>query len=593
MVPVIRLSGTTIAALIGLVATAACGSTDPGGGDPPPTALQILTSELPAASTTAAYAANLVAQGGRAPYTWSLASGTLPLGLTMASASGELSGTPAASGNFSFVARVRDATGATTQKALVLTVSNASVPHATVTVTGTTAQTWRSWRFTARGNRELETCQKVPDAIVNAYLSDVVSDLGFNGVRIEQHFRQDLEAGANDDGNATHLDMSRFVPGLEANFISGTCQYHPRTDVIERTVIPMRTMVQARGEPFESYLSFVYFDFDRMPAWWRNDVEEAAEAVEAWFTWFRQHYGFVPNWFTFNEPDATHFGSTRWMGYATVAIERRLESLGVQTGIEQPSRPTPAGSLTGFDNIAGVSGATATIRRVAFHGYDYNGLWPSAASIGARNDLRSRARAIGAETAMTEVCCREGWNGGYDTGLAYVRDIYLNATEADISVWEPLGIYHICQITGCNVGNGSGQNLINIEKDLSGYYRNPAYWVTRQLSRYIRPGHVRLETTCQNCPPAQDRGPGLKALAWRAPDGSRIVNLVNDTDGLLTVTIAGLPGGNFELHKLDPTLCSTSGPRDRCAPVKSSQAASGSLTVSLAPRAVWTIRQGS
>ncbi len=53
------------------------------------------------------YSATLTAVGGATPYTWSLASGNLPAGVTLSS-SGQVSGTPTASGNFFFTVQVTD-----------------------------------------------------------------------------------------------------------------------------------------------------------------------------------------------------------------------------------------------------------------------------------------------------------------------------------------------------------------------------------------------------------------------------------------------------------------------------------------------------
>jgi len=53
--------------------------------------------------------ATLEAAGGLGPYTWTLASGTLPSGLTLAE--GAISGTPRSAGTFAFVARATDAEG--------------------------------------------------------------------------------------------------------------------------------------------------------------------------------------------------------------------------------------------------------------------------------------------------------------------------------------------------------------------------------------------------------------------------------------------------------------------------------------------------
>jgi len=64
-------------------------------------------SPLPSGSINAAYSSSLAAAGGTTPYTWSLASGSLPAGVTLSS-SGVISGTPTAFGTSSFVAQVTD-----------------------------------------------------------------------------------------------------------------------------------------------------------------------------------------------------------------------------------------------------------------------------------------------------------------------------------------------------------------------------------------------------------------------------------------------------------------------------------------------------
>jgi hypothetical protein len=60
---------------------------------------------LPPASLTQPYAYQLLASGGRGSYVWSLASGTLPLGLTLSSG-GIISGTPTKASAYTFVVKV-------------------------------------------------------------------------------------------------------------------------------------------------------------------------------------------------------------------------------------------------------------------------------------------------------------------------------------------------------------------------------------------------------------------------------------------------------------------------------------------------------
>lgn len=64
---------------------------------------------LPSGETGTAYSATLTATGAAAPYTFDVASGTLPAGLTLSSA-GVLSGTPTTSASLTFVIRATDST---------------------------------------------------------------------------------------------------------------------------------------------------------------------------------------------------------------------------------------------------------------------------------------------------------------------------------------------------------------------------------------------------------------------------------------------------------------------------------------------------
>jgi hypothetical protein len=98
----------------------------------------IATTSLPAGTVGVLYSQNLAATGGSPPYTWQQTGGSLPGGVTL-SASGNLSGTPAAAGSFTFQVRVSDsqqasATGSFTIRivpaALVITTS--SLPAGTV-----------------------------------------------------------------------------------------------------------------------------------------------------------------------------------------------------------------------------------------------------------------------------------------------------------------------------------------------------------------------------------------------------------------------------------------------------------------------------
>ena len=71
--------------------------------------LSITTISLPNGVVNMSYTATLTAIGGTLPYTWSIASGSLPSGLTLNAANGVITGTPTNTGTVSFTAYVRDA----------------------------------------------------------------------------------------------------------------------------------------------------------------------------------------------------------------------------------------------------------------------------------------------------------------------------------------------------------------------------------------------------------------------------------------------------------------------------------------------------
>ena len=133
--------------------------------NPAPNPLTILTSALPNGQTGSSYSATLTAQGGNAPYTWSLSSGALPAGLSLNSSSGTISGTPTVavtSTPLTFMVTDSSSPASTKTVALTLTISRlplaittTSLPNGRVntpysaTLTATGATTPYSWSLTS------------------------------------------------------------------------------------------------------------------------------------------------------------------------------------------------------------------------------------------------------------------------------------------------------------------------------------------------------------------------------------------------------------------------------------------------------------
>jgi hypothetical protein len=84
--------------------------------------LQVMTTSLSGGTTNVPYnSQQLTASGGQPPYSWSLASGMLPPGLSL-STNGVISGTPTVAGTSNFVVRVTDSAMGTATQALSLVV---------------------------------------------------------------------------------------------------------------------------------------------------------------------------------------------------------------------------------------------------------------------------------------------------------------------------------------------------------------------------------------------------------------------------------------------------------------------------------------
>ncbi len=95
------------------------------GPAPPP---MITTTALPDGAVGVPYNVTLQATGGTPPLMWSITAGSMPSGLLLDSATGNISGTPVAAVTESFTVQVADSTSPTMQTAsqpLVLTINSA------------------------------------------------------------------------------------------------------------------------------------------------------------------------------------------------------------------------------------------------------------------------------------------------------------------------------------------------------------------------------------------------------------------------------------------------------------------------------------
>ena len=129
-----------ILAIAAIVSLCGCGGSD-SSGSPSPQPLSISSTSLPNGQVGTPYSATLAAAGGRMPYQWSITSGALPAGLTLAAGTGVISGTPTAAGAGSVTVSVKDSSAppqssakslSITIGAQALAISTTSLPQGTV-----------------------------------------------------------------------------------------------------------------------------------------------------------------------------------------------------------------------------------------------------------------------------------------------------------------------------------------------------------------------------------------------------------------------------------------------------------------------------
>ena len=152
----------------------------PSPPSPPPSASSLtISGTLPSATVDSSYDATLSASGGTAPYVFSLASGQLPAGVLLADATGVISGTPTAVGNFIFAISVSDSKGLSGKQSLQITVSNSSTTTAGNSFSNLQQST--GWASYGQGPPDFVDCSPSPCDGITFSMSQGASSPSMSG----------------------------------------------------------------------------------------------------------------------------------------------------------------------------------------------------------------------------------------------------------------------------------------------------------------------------------------------------------------------------------------------------------------------------
>jgi len=126
--------------------------------------LTITTTSLPGGALTQSYSQTLTAVNGTPPLAWSIASGNLPQGLQLNGATGAVSGTPTAIGNFTFDILVTDAAKATARRTFAISVVSNPVTITSTDFSGNVLQPF-SQTLAATGGTPPYTWSVAPNTL--------------------------------------------------------------------------------------------------------------------------------------------------------------------------------------------------------------------------------------------------------------------------------------------------------------------------------------------------------------------------------------------------------------------------------------------
>jgi hypothetical protein len=328
-----------------------------------------------------------------------------------------------------------------------------------------------------------------------------VNDLGINRLRFEglcgNSTRRRSWEWLNDNGDPFRIDWQGFnTQALDAR--------------AAEWLVPWKQAVEARGEPFNVYVSPSFFrggSSGDVPSWLLENPDEYAEWALALLLRLRDVHGITADYYSIcNEAGNNNAFTPRVVGTMIKALMPRLRRHGFATRVQFPESINVGTAMRYIDALRNDPEVWQWIGLIAYHWY---GTKPEQLP-----PLRDFAWQRGLPTAQTEFM------------NLTIDHLYNDLVLGGTSYWEIYGL-------------ATPDYKAALSHVSSTTFRGgPWYWRFRQASHYVRPGAVRVACRSDE--------PGLRCLAF-LQRGRPTVVLINTTSPHTArrVTVAGLVPGEY------------------------------------------------
>jgi O-glycosyl hydrolase len=394
------------------------------------------------------------------------------------------------------------------------TISTAGSQEAVITIDPSKRyQTITGWEATAQAGQDFRSFHTYGGNL----LSDAVNQLGLNRLRLA------LKSGTENSVDHFQSFISKGVPlsgPLRYEIINDNddpylindagFQFSQLDDSVEKLVIPMRQLLNERGEKLLVNLNYV--DFGKSDFEHKDHPEEYAELILATFLHMRDKYGFVPDLVEIVlEPDTDAASwSAQQVAQAIVATAARLKANGFEPEFVAPSTTNAADALKYIDEIATVPGALESVAEFSYHRY-------AGVSDEVLAGIAERAARYGKRVSMLE------WIG------ADRNTLHKDLTLANASAWQQYTLAY------SGPDKGDAYYKIDSEESTANFAMGERTRYLRQYFRYIRPGAVHIAASTSN--------QSLYPVAFVNPDGGNVVVINAAASG--TASIQNLRAGRY------------------------------------------------